>query len=111
MNRRDFIQMVSDLNEERLQLCASKSFDYATEDALSNFKRVTQVCRVWDIDVRRSPADCADFLTVLKLDRKFNLRDKPPQNESVKDTILDLHNYVDLSYACDSEIREVLDKQ
>ncbi len=39
------------------------------------------------------------------MDRWCNLLNKgtPPKNESIRDTVLDLHNYIDLAYACDIE--------
>ena len=39
---------------------------------------------------------------MLKIDRICNLKRKEvsPENESVKDTVVDLHNYIDLLYGC-----------
>ena len=106
MDRNYVAQLMYDLAQKRIALSAKKSADYATdEDALSDFKRVHVICAQFGIDPRRSPADCALFLTVLKMDRYCNLRNKgaEPQNESTEDTILDWHNYIDLAYACDIE--------
>ncbi len=99
------LQMIHDDTETRLHVFADKSNDYATDDALSNFKRMNILCKTLDIDVRRSPGDCARFLQVLKLDRKCNLLSKgvEPKNESIKDTVMDEHNYSDLAYGCDIE--------
>ena len=81
----------------RERLMDSKSHDYADADVLSNFKRVAKICRVWNVDVH-TPAGCAEYLAILKLDRHFNLKaqGKDPANESVDDTFLDLFNYLDL---------------
>jgi hypothetical protein len=105
MNRSDFLARVSRTDTTRLDLLLKKNKDYATEDFLSNFKRVHTVCKAWNIDPRRSAGDCARFLVVLKTDRWCNLigKDTKPANESVEDTINDLHNYIDLASACDKE--------
>jgi len=105
MELNEIVQIIHDLDKERLYILAKKSHDYANKDALANFKRMCQLCKILDIDVGRSPADCALFLLVLKLDRWCNLRSKDtkPSNESIKDTILDAHNYIDLAYACEKE--------
>ena len=71
MNRNDMAQMITDMADERLEIFSRKSHDYATDDALSNFKRLNILCKTLDIDVRRSPADCALYLKVLKLDRRL----------------------------------------
>ena len=106
MKRQTMLQMISDDTETRLHVFADKSNDYATDDALSNFKRMNILCKTLDIDVRRSAGDCARFLVMLKVDRWCNLvgSGKEPKNESVKDTVMDLHNYLDLGYACDIEL-------
>ena len=103
MNQSEMAQMVNDVNEKRIIAFMKKSADYADEDALSNFKRLNAVCKALDIDVRRSPAECALFLKMLKVDRRQNLRRRgvKPTNESVKDTLMDEHNYADLEHGCD----------
>lgn len=90
------------INNDRMNLMRGKGQDYADEDALSNFKRMRALCFILDINPRQSAGDCAMFLVMLKIDRLMNLRrqDKEPANESVRDTVLDLHNYVDLALAC-----------
>lgn len=103
MRREDLTQLIDEINQARSKLMIGKGHDYANEDVLANFKRMCCLCEILDIDPRRSSADCASFLLMLKIDRWHNLRSKgaAPSNESVKDTILDLHNYVDLDYACE----------
>ena len=105
MNRQTIMQTIHDDTEERLHVFADKSNDYATEDALSNFKRMNILCKTLDIDVRRSAGDCARYLMMLKVDRWCNLvgYGKEPKNESIKDTVMDEHNYIDLAYGCDIE--------
>jgi len=105
MNPSELAQMIHDMDEERLEVFINKSADYANEDALANFKRMHILCAAMNINTTESPTDCALFLVMLKLDRWQNLRNKQakPKNEAVKDTILDLHNYIDLAYACELE--------
>ena len=105
MNRDQLIAETKDVELARYDLLLKKGQDYATEDVLSNFKRMNKLCELLNINCARSPADCARFLMMLKVDRWCNLvgSDKKPQNESVKDTVMDLHNYIDLAYACEVE--------
>lgn len=102
MDRKDFNDLQEKVLTTAQALCNRKGDDYADEDTLSNFKRLNQLCQILDIDPRRSPDACARFLLVLKLDRWCNLVRKgvEPLNETFYDTILDLHNYIDLAYAC-----------
>ncbi len=106
MNAQDFVKFVVDAGERRLFLCGHKSHDYATEDVLSNFKRMAEVCKMFKVDVTK-PEGCAMFLVLLKLDRICNLvfGDIKPENESVIDSEDDCHNYLDLFGAIRSEYR------
>lgn len=108
MLRKDFAQLQTKISEAAHKLCTAKGDDYAGEDNLSNFKRMTALCGILGVSPINSPGDSARFLLLLKLDRWFNLRRKRavPMNESIRDTILDLHNYIDLAYACDLEEEE-----
>jgi len=103
MNRDTFIAEVKDVELTRYNALIDKGHDYATDDVLSNFKRMSKLCELLNIIPARSPADSARFLMMLKVDRWCNLvgSGKKPKNESVKDTVIDLHNYVDLAYGCD----------
>lgn len=112
MKHSDLKELQDTINRERLELMVGKSHDYAGEDALSNFKRMSDLCAILQICPEESAEDCALFLAVLKLDRYCNLRaeGKTPDNEGVVDTIMDLHNYIDLAYACsiDEEVEPSL---
>lgn len=105
MYKEEFITLVTSIKKECDKLLIQKNKDYATEDFLSNFKRMFELCRGLNINTSNSPADCALFLMMLKIDRICNLKNKgvSPENESIKDTIVDLHNYIDLLYGCLSE--------
>lgn len=103
MNRDNFISETKAIELKRYDLLIGKGHDYATDDVLSNFKRMNKICELLNIKTERSAGDCARFLMMLKVDRWCNLinSNKKPQNESVKDTIMDLHNYIDLAHGCD----------
>ena len=105
MLRKDFVELQLKVARDAQELCIGKGEDYAGEDKLSNFKRMSLLCQILDIQPQRSPGDSARFLMLLKVDRWCNLVKKgtPPYFGSVRDTILDLHNYVDLAYACELE--------
>ena len=105
MNRSDFTALTSGIQEDRTALLISKAHDYATDDVLSNFKRMNKICAQLNINTARSSWDCAMFLLMLKVDRWCNLTnaEKKPANESIADTVKDLHNYIDLAYGCQVE--------
>lgn len=93
---------VANTHTERTGLLFRKGEDYAGVDTLANFKRMSALCTLLNIDPRRSSVDCALFLMMLKVDRWCNLlaKNAEPRNESIKDTVLDLLNYVELAYLC-----------
>ena len=108
MDRSDFVAITTDIHLARMDLMIDKSEDYAGEDVLANFKRMNQLASLLGISTEKSPTDCALFLALLKLDRWCNLRKKgvtKPRNESIKDTVKDLHNYIDFAYACEENTR------
>ena len=75
-----------------------KGNDYATEDALSNFKRLSSAANILGIDVK-TPIGYSLFMVLMKLDRINNLltSGKTPKNESVADSFNDLLGYGFLS--------------
>jgi len=100
MNQKQFESIINNVHSKRMDLLISKRHDYANEDILSNFKRVSILCGQLGIDVS-TPFGANMFLVVLKLDRLMNLYRKKakPENESVEDTYCDFHNYLDLALA------------
>lgn len=97
--------------DDRWKIRESKSHDYATEDILSNFKRRALLFDILEIDIT-TPHGVALGDAVLKVDRICNLlfrRKDKPKHESVKDSIIDLKNYIDLAEECliDGEIIDV----
>ena len=100
MKRTDWSNYLSEASARRLALAASKNADYAKEDdILLNFKQVSAICQILDIDSRRSPEDCVLFFEVHKLQRYCNLRGREPGNEAVQDTVDDGCVYWDLAMA------------
>jgi len=76
----------------------AKTHDYATDDMLSNFKRVSTLVKTLDIDVG-TPHGIGIVYILLKLDRLCNLlfrRKSKPKNESLQDTVDDILNYMEL---------------
>lgn len=97
-----FSELLSEITErhnKRIDIIAKKSQDYATEDALSNFKRVGQIIEIMRIKQLPGPLCYIFTLIILKIDRWINLilKDNTPQNEPIDDTVSDLHNYADLA--------------
>ena len=105
MDRPTFNKQYEETHVKCSGLMVSKSADYAGDDVLANFKRLSEAARVLRIDPGKDPGSYALFMVLMKLDRWQNLRVKgsKPNNESIQDTVIDLHNYTDLAFACDSE--------
>lgn len=104
MKRNDFDNLVSKLVNDCQALSKKKSKDYATDDVLSNFKRMSAIGKIYRIDFANS-YEMALFMLLLKLDRIQNIKksNKNPINESLTDSIQDAFNYLMLMYGCISE--------
>ena len=86
------------IHQKELNLIQSKGNDYAdSEDVLKNFKAVSEICKILNIDSRTQYGTHL-FYIVLKLQRAANLlqEGKTAQNESVEDTLIDLRTYTGL---------------
>ena len=94
-----FWALVDALESEAKELSLGKSKDYATDDVLSNFKRMA--ITVGSLQrTHIAPWEEAAHLLILKLDRLKNLEGRDPENESVRDTCLDIINYTRLLVGC-----------
>ena len=105
MKTADFKKFCSETFEKRMSLMLRKNNDYSGDaDFLSNFKRVSTVLSLLT-QKEIKPSDYALMLIMLKIDRECNLRAKnlAPNNESRRDTLIDLRNYIDLYEACCAE--------
>jgi len=102
MNSNDWLaSLVESVHNECTALLVSKVHDYAKDDnVFQNFQHVHMLCKILDVDPRRSPSDAAMYLVLLKIDRWCNLRAKnvSPMHESKRGTVVDLHNYIDLTF-------------
>ncbi len=99
MTSADFWTLIHALEAEAEALSLGKSKDYATADVLSNFKRMAAT--VGSLQrVHIAPWEEAMHLLLLKLDRLKNLEGRAPENESVRDTCLDIINYTRLLVGC-----------
>jgi len=108
MIRKDFEDIINKFVKESLDLSLSKAHDYATEDILANFKRVSNIAKELKIDFSYL-WEYAMFMCIMKLDRLQNLlkQNKQPKNESIKDTVQDALNYLFLMLACLIESKNV----
>lgn len=98
MNRQEYDKHIKQMHNRREELHLKKSKDYATADVLSNFKRLSQAAYSMGLDVG-DPISYALFMVVMKIDRINNLLYRDVQNESLEDSFIDAHNYLDLAYA------------
>lgn len=107
MTREKQLQLIKELDDSLINVLISKGSDYATEDVLSNFKRLGAAAKALNIDVQ-SAHGYALFMVLMKLDRINNLvsSGKTPSNESVADSFGDLINYAKLDYCIITEMSE-----
>ena len=90
----------STLNLNARQLLDKKNQDYSSEDNVhANFDETSILCALLGVDVT-TPEGCAEFEIVKKVRRYFKIihSKKPAANESLRDSTIDLHNYIDLLY-------------
>jgi hypothetical protein len=104
MTKEQEVELIKKLDKKTLDIMMNKSSDYANEDVLSNFKEVSSVVKILNIDTR-TPEGYAMLMIVLKLSRINNLKkdNKDPKNESLLDSYEDMINYAKLSYLCEYE--------
>jgi len=104
MDEKKYEAIIKDIDTKRHSLHKKKARDYATVDVLSNFKRLSRAANNLGIDVS-TPWGYALFMTLMKLDRINNIMHKlgKHSNEGIEDSIIDAHNYLDLSLACFTE--------
>jgi F0F1-type ATP synthase beta subunit len=99
MKEEEYKQIVENSWKRRREIHEKKTHDYATEDVLSNFKRVAEIIRILGVDPT-TPHGMACVYIILKMDRFCNLvfrkSGELPKNEAVGDTIDDWKNYLDL---------------
>jgi len=100
MIAKDYFELCEDIHKRRMVVHKKKAHDYAGEDVLSNFKRLSLAAKSLSVDVKK-PEGYALFMAIMKIDRIINLNNKgvSPENESLDDTFVDVHNYVDLARA------------
>ena len=90
----------STLNLHARTLLDKKNQDYSNEDNVhANFEDMCMMCYVLDINVQEARG-CIMFEIVKKIRRLWKIikSNRNPVNESLKDSVVDLHNYIDLLY-------------
>lgn len=99
MREEEYLKILEESQKRRREIHTKKTHDYATEDVLSNFKRVAQMIDILGIDPK-TPHGMACVYILLKMDRFCNLAfrktEDAPKNEAVEDTLDDWKNYLDL---------------
>lgn len=96
MNKETQLQELDKTQKIQQTILGKKGNDYAsTEDVLKNFKEVSTICRILNIDSRTQYGTHL-FYIILKLQRLCNLLSsgKEVMNESIEDTLIDFQNYV-----------------
>jgi F0F1-type ATP synthase beta subunit len=99
MIEEEYLRIIDESSKRRRAIHSKKTHDYATQDVLSNFKRVAQIIEILGVDPT-TPHGMACVYIILKMDRFCNLTFRKigelPSNEAVEDTIDDWKNYLDL---------------
>jgi len=104
MNSEEFGIFLYAVLEDLEKTLANKGHDYATEDVLSNFKRLSKAATILGITIN-TPMGYALFMILMKLDRVSNLtsKGKKPRNEPIKESFRDLLGYSILAMALNEE--------
>lgn len=104
MTRDKQLSLIKGLDDSLINVLISKSNDYATEDVLSNFKRLATAAKALNLNVQ-TPEGYALYMVLMKLDRINNLftSGKMPSNESIEDSFGDLINYAKLAFCITKE--------
>lgn len=104
MTKQKEIKLIEEMDKKLLDVLRSKGHDYASEDVLSNFKRLSEASRILNINTQSS-IGYAMFMVLMKIDRISNLlnSNKAPSNESVDDSFGDGINYLKLAWLCYKE--------
>lgn len=97
MKLKELLELNEKVHQKLQKLTDIKGHDYATEDRLSNFKRVSKIMELLRVDIAR-PEGVALFFIIHKIDRVCNLifTDKEPKTESIGDNIDDGEVYLRL---------------
>ena len=107
MRPQSFEYLVADGTNQRIDISRERRKGYANGgDCLSNFKMMAGIFDTLreygaEPDLATPQGQCA-FQVLHKLARRLNLMRKAVDiKESLRDTDLDMHNYIDLMYACE----------
>ncbi|MEX5689654.1 hypothetical protein, partial [Pseudomonas silesiensis] len=63
MNKEQQINLIQELDNKLLEIIKSKGEDYGSEDVLSNFKQVSAVAKILNIDIT-DPVQYALFMGI-----------------------------------------------
>jgi hypothetical protein len=111
MNKTEQFEILKDVDAKSNALLLGKAQDYATDDVLSNFKRLSSSINSIGIKIN-TPEGYALFMALMKIDRINNLisNGKEPSNESIEDSFVDGINYLKLAYLCIKEKNDEREK-
>lgn len=110
MNLKQLLTVSSANNMEARSLLDKKNQDYShNSDVHSNFKEMAQICTDFRVDITR-PEGIIEYHVLHKIHRIFKLINSAdePSNESVKDSAVDLENYMTLLYTYYTENKNII---
>jgi len=99
------INMLHDAHD----LLETKSDDYALGTAFDNFEKVTEICKIMELDINNMAHDPIKRI-ISKALRLRSLEGKEPKHESVRDTCLDGINFFIIYYAMFVEASDGVEK-
>ena len=119
VNRKRFEEITKNSIDRRGEIMGLRGDSYGKneedEDTLSAFKETAEILNTLQIGGRadHKPSEVAMTLIVLKLVRDSNLRLKGvPATQAIRvDSRDDMHNYLDLGFACEIDEEEARDKE
>lgn len=103
MKAEQFKEYILAMDGEREKVLIDRGDNYSKNvDTLANFKDVATIWNVLHPQDIMDPEGIAEILAILKQVRLANMirSDRGYSDPSVKDTIIDQHNYIDLRVGC-----------
>src|ERR1035437_3430437 len=101
MTKAKQLELINNLDKSLIEILISKGEDYASDDVLSNFKRLSAASSALSLNTQTA-VGYALFMVLMKIDRISNLLNsaKIPNNEGIEDSFADGINYMKLAYLC-----------
>jgi len=98
MQLKHLLEFSERIHKKAMGLMSKKNKDYSEEESVhDNFRAQSLLCYILDVEAG-TLSGAIEFLILFKIHRLFRLinNGETPENETLEDTVVDLHNYIDL---------------